>query len=63
MRELPKSYSVGAKKAYRAFQAEYGEVEGTRIFIAKANEKGVGDTLRSRVNSVYAKGAKPSSRR
>ena len=63
MKRLPKSYSKGAKKAYRNFQEEYGEEEGTRIFVAKANEQGVGDNLRARVNSVFATGAKPSLRR
>lgn len=62
MRELPKSYSVGAKKAYRAFQKTYGVKEGDRIFTAKANEQGVGSTFRARVNSVFATGAKPSGR-
>lgn len=62
MKALPKSYSKGAKKAYTEFQREYGENEGTRIFVAKANEQGVGKTLRDRVNSVFATGAKPSKR-
>lgn len=63
MRELPKSYSKGAKKAFAAFQTEYGVQEGTRIFVKKANEQGVGSTLRARVNSVFATGAKPSERK
>lgn len=62
MKELPRSYSKGAKKAYTAFQKGYGVAEGTRIFVAKANEQGVGKTLRARVNSVFATGAKPSKR-
>lgn len=63
MRELPKSYSVGAKKAFTAFQKEYGEDDGVRIFVKKANEQGVGINLRARVNSVFATGAKPSRRK
>lgn len=62
MRELPKSYSKGAKKAFAAFQKQYGVKEGVRIFTEKANEQGVGRTLRARVNSVFATGAKPSER-
>jgi hypothetical protein len=50
--------SAGAQKAYRAFVQEYGRAEGTRIFLAKAEERGTGSTLRQKVNSVYKKGAK-----
>jgi hypothetical protein len=59
---LPKSYSKGAKKAHREFQIDYGETEGRRIFFQKAEEQGVGKTLRQRVNSVFATGARPSER-
>lgn len=37
---------------------QYGVDEGRRIFLAKAEEKGTGNTLRQKVNSVYHKGAK-----
>jgi hypothetical protein len=50
----------GAQKAYRAFVSEYGRDEGTRIFLAKAEEKGTGTTLRQKVNSVYKRGARLS---
>lgn len=63
MRELPKSYSKGAKKAFAAFRKDYGAKDGERIFFQKADEQGVGRTLRSRVNSVFATGAKPSERK
>lgn len=50
--------SVGAQRAYTAFVAQYGKREGTRIFLAKAEERGTGRTLRQKVNSVYKKGAR-----
>lgn len=50
--------SKGAQKAYRNFIKEYGKSEGTRIFLAKADEQGKGNTIRQKVNSVYHKGAK-----
>jgi len=59
---LPKSYSKGAKKAHRKFRKRYGDNEGRRIFFEKAREEGVGKSLRQVVNSVFAKGAKPSER-
>jgi len=48
----------GAQKAYRNFIAEYGLDEGRRIFLAKADEHGEGNTLRQKVNSVYKYGGK-----
>ena len=48
----------GAQKAYNNFISEYGEAEGTRIFLAKAEEQGVGRTIREKVNSIYKHGAK-----
>jgi len=50
--------SVGAQKAYRAMVAEYGLDEGRRIFLAKAEERGTGSTLRQKVHSVYKTGAR-----
>lgn len=54
---LPKSYPVGAKKAFHNFQDFYGQSEGNRIFLAKALEQGSGQTLREKISSVYKKGA------
>ena len=48
----------GAQKAYRAFVRQYGLADGRRIFLAKADEQGVGNTIRQKVNSVYKTGAK-----
>jgi hypothetical protein len=50
--------SAGAQKAYANFVKEYGKSEGTRIFLAKAEERGKGKTIRQKVNSIYKKGAK-----
>ena len=50
--------SAGAQKAYKNFVKEYGKSEGTRIFLAKAEERGTGRTIRQKVNSIYHKGAK-----
>lgn len=36
----------------------YGPNEGARIWEAKADEQGTGNTLRQKINSVYKKGAK-----
>jgi hypothetical protein len=47
----------GAQKAYRNFIKQYGREEGQRIYLAKADERGTGSTLRQRVNSVYKQGA------
>lgn len=49
--------SKGAQKAYRRFVQQYGRAEGTRIFLAKAEEHGQGSTLREKVNSTYKTGA------
>jgi hypothetical protein len=48
----------GVQKAYKEFVKEYGSEEGTRIFLAKADERGQGNTLREKVNNVYKTGAK-----
>lgn len=45
------------QKAYNNFVSEYGKAEGTRIFLAKADEQGKGKTLRQRVLTTYSKGA------
>lgn len=50
--------SKGAQKALTAMRSEYGAKEGNRIFLAKADERGRGSTLRQKVNSTYKKGAK-----
>lgn len=48
----------GAQKALHNFIDEYGYSKGTRIFIAKADERGVGNTIRQKVNFTYKKGAR-----
>jgi len=48
----------GAQKAYRAFVRQYGLAEGRRIYLQKADEQGVGNTTRQKVNSIYKTGAK-----
>jgi hypothetical protein len=48
----------GAQKAYKEFVKEYGKAEGERIFLAKADERGKGSTLRQKVNSIYKKGGR-----
>lgn len=50
--------SRGAQKAHRNFVKQYGREEGDRIFLAKADEQGTGNTLRQKVNSVYKTGAR-----
>jgi hypothetical protein len=50
--------TVGAQKAYRNFIKQYGKKEGERIFLAKADERGTGRTIRQKVNSVYKTGGK-----
>lgn len=50
--------SAGLQKAYYRFIAQYGYNEGTRIFLAKAEEQGEGSTIRQKCNSIYRKGAK-----
>lgn len=60
MSELPfdiSKQSAGAQKAYANFIKEYGKSEGTRIFLQKAEERGKGNTIRQKVNSIYHKGA------
>jgi hypothetical protein len=49
--------TVGVQHAYARFVKQYGRAEGTRIFLAKADEKGVGKTLREKCNSIYKRGA------
>lgn len=48
----------GAQKALGNFITEYGSQEGQRIYLAKADERGQGNTLRQKVNDTYKKGAK-----
>lgn len=58
-RQLPfklSSQSVGVQLAYRSMVAQYGLSEGRRIFLAKANERGVGNTVRQRADSIYTTG-------
>jgi hypothetical protein len=50
--------TVGARRAYRRFVNRYGLEEGRRIFLAKADERGEGSTLRRKVNSIYKKGGR-----
>jgi hypothetical protein len=52
--------TVGAQKALNRFISGYGRPEGERIYKQKAEEKGVGNTLRQKINSTYKKGAKIS---
>ena len=47
----------GAQKALVNFRSEYGAKEGERIYKQKAEERGKGNTLRQKVNSVYKTGA------
>ena len=49
--------TVGAQKALTNMRQEYGAREGNRIFLAKADERGTGNTPRQRVNSTYKTGA------
>lgn len=61
MSQLPfklSAQSRGAQKAYGNFIDQYGQAEGERIFLAKAEERGRGKTLRQKVNSIYKTGAK-----
>lgn len=46
----------GAQKAYRRIVRRYGVEDGRRIFLERAEEHGVGNTVRQRVNSIYKKG-------
>lgn len=50
--------SKGAQKAYRRITKHYGLEEGRRIFLARADERGQGNTIRQKVNDIYHKGAK-----
>ena len=51
----------GTQKAFTNFISEYGYQEGTRIFIAKAEEQGTGSTIRQKANSIYKRGGKLKS--
>lgn len=53
-----RNLSVGAQRARRRMQRFYGTEEGNRIWQARAEEKGEGNTLREKVNFTYHKGAK-----
>lgn len=53
---LISAQTKGAQKAYRAMTTQYGLAEGRRIFLQKADEQGVGKTLRQKANSIYKKG-------
>jgi len=48
----------GLQRAHRRFIAKYGEEEGNRIFLQKADEQGIGNTTRQRANSIYKFGGK-----
>lgn len=48
---------AGVQKAHTRFVQQYGQAEGERIFLAKAEEQGTGNTLRQKVISVYKKGS------
>jgi hypothetical protein len=48
----------GAQKAYKEFVKQYGREEGERIYLQKAEERGQGNTLRQKVNSIYKRGGK-----
>lgn len=50
--------SRGAQKAHSAMVKRYGNSEGERIFLQKAEEQGTGRTIRQKVNSIYKTGAK-----
>jgi hypothetical protein len=50
--------SVGAQKAYDRMIKQYGKSEGERIFLAKAEERGKGKTMREKVNFTYKTGAR-----
>lgn len=61
MSQLPfklSAQSRGAQKAYRKFVNRYGVEEGRRIFLARAEERGEGSTIRQKVNNVYKRGAR-----
>lgn len=48
---------AAVRKAHKNFVMQYGKRDGDRIFLAKADEQGTGNTPRQRVLSVYSKGA------
>lgn len=50
----------GAQKALGNFINEYGKDRGVGLFLAKAEERGKGNTLRQKVNFTYKKGARIS---
>lgn len=54
--------SAGAQKAYARMVHHYGQAEGERIFLAKAEEQGKGSTLREKVNYTYKTGARLGKR-
>lgn len=59
--ELPfkiSAQSKGAQKAFVRITDHYGKVKGTEIFLKRAEEHGIGKTVRQKVNSVYKKGGK-----
>jgi hypothetical protein len=63
IKQLPWKRSAqtkGFQKALNAFEDFYGQEEGLRIFLLKADEQGQGKTLRQKANSVYKHGAKLS---
>ena len=48
--------SKGAQKAFRRITNRYGTDKGPQVFLDRAEEHGVGNTIRQKVNSVYKKG-------
>lgn len=61
MKSLPfkiTAQTKGAQKAFRNMVSRYGTDDGPRIFLDRAEEHGVGDTIREKVNSIYKKGGK-----
>lgn len=64
-REIPfklSAQSVGVQRAYQEMVSFYGVTEGRRIFLARANELGVGNTIRQRAHSTYTTGKKLTRR-
>lgn len=47
----------GTQRAHRNFVKQYGD-DADRIFLARAEEHGVGKTLRQKCNSIYKVGGK-----
>lgn len=47
----------GTQKAYSEMTSFYGQREGERIFLKKADEQGTGTTIRQKCNSIYRKGS------